>query len=84
MAQGVHGGYVYGSGNKVGEHILEFTVAHNLAVGNSYFTKKDNHLITYQSRGISTQIDYNLARRSNFRLVRDIKIIPGEEVVTQH
>ena len=82
--EGVHGGYVYGSGNKVGEHILEFTVAHNLAVGNSYFTKKDNHLITYQSRGISTQIDYNLARRSNFRLVRDIKIIPGEEVVTQH
>ena len=78
----VHGGYGYGLRNKEGEHILEFVVAHNLIVGNSYFTKKDNHLSTYQSVGI--QMDYILLRRSGFKLVRDIKVIPGEEVVTQH
>ena len=44
--EGVHG--MYDLKNKEGEHILEFTVAHNFVVGNSYFTKKDNHLITYQ------------------------------------
>ena len=44
----VHGGYGYSLRNKEGEHILEFAAAHNLVVGNSYFTKKDNHLITYQ------------------------------------
>ena len=82
--EGVHGGYGYGLRNKEGEHILRFAVAHNLVVGNSYFTKKDNHLITYQSSGINGQIDYTLLRRSNFKLVRDIKVIPGEEVVTQH
>ena len=79
-----HVGHGYGLRNKEGEHILEFVVTHNFVVGNSYFTKKDSHLITYQSGGISRQIDYTLARRSDFKLVRDIKVIPGEEVVTQH
>ena len=40
-----------------GEHILEYAVDHNLVLGNLYFTKKDNHLITNQSGGISSQID---------------------------
>ena len=70
--------------NKEGDHILGFVVAHNLVVGNSYFTKKDNHLITYQSGGISSQTDYILVRRSDFKLMRDIKAIPAEEVVTQN
>ena len=82
--KGVHGEYGYGLRNKEGEHILEFDVVHNLVAGNSYFTKKDNHLITYQSGGINSQIDYIPVRRSNFKLLRGIKAIPGEEVVTQH
>lgn len=45
----------YGLVNKEGEHILEFAVAHNLGFGNSYFTKKDNHLMNYQSGGISNK-----------------------------
>ena len=59
-------------------------VAHNLVVRNSYFTKKDNHLILYQSGGINSQIDCILVRRLDFKLVRDIKVILGEEMVTQH
>ena len=82
--EGVHGGNGYGLRNKEGEHIPEFAVAHNLVVGNSYFTKKDNHQITYQLRGVSSLTDYILVRRSDFKLVRDIKVIPGEQVVTQH
>lgn len=82
--EGIHGGHGYGDRNIEGERILEFAVAHNLVVGNSYFTKKDNHLITYQSGGFNSQIDYILVRRSDFKLVRDMKVIPGEEVVTQH
>ena len=82
--EGIHSGYGYDIRNKESEHILEFAIVHNLVVGNSYFTKKDNHLITYQSEGISSQTDYILVRRSDFKLVRDIEVIPGEEVVTQH
>ena len=82
--EGIHGGHGYGIRNKEGENILEFAVAHNLVVGNSCFTKKDSHLITYQSGGNSSQIDYVLVRKSDLKLVRDIKVIPGEEVLTQH
>ena len=45
---------------------------------------QDNHLITYHSGGNSSQIDYILVRKSDFKQVRNIKVIPGEEVVTQH
>ena len=51
------------------EHILEFTVAHNLILvlySYSYLTKKDNHLIIYQSGSVSSQIDYIFAIRSDF------------------
>ena len=82
--EGVYSGYSYGLRNKESEHIIEFAAAHNLVVGNSYFTKKDNHVTTYQSGGTSSQIDYILVRRSDFKLVRDIKVIHGEDVVTQH
>ena len=64
--EGVLGGYSYGLTNKESEHILEFAVAHNLVVGNSYFTKKDNHMITYPSGGINSQIDYIFVGRLDF------------------
>ena len=56
--EGVGGGYGYSLRNKEGEQILKFAVDDSLVVGNSYFTKKDNHLNTYQSGGINSQIDY--------------------------
>ena len=82
--EGVHGGHGYGLRNTEGERILEFAVAHNLVVGITHFHKKDNHLITYHSGGKSNQKDYILVRKSDFKQVRNIKVIPGEEDVTQH
>ena len=82
--EGVHGGHGYGLRNTKGEHILEFAVAHDLVVGNTHFHKKENHLITYQLGGNSNQIDYILVRKSDFKQVHNIKVIPGEEAVTQH
>ena len=84
MAEGVHGGYGYGFRNKEGENILEFAVAHNLVAGNSYFTKKDNHLTTYTNQVVLVVRYIILVRRLDFKLVSVIKVIPGEEVVTQH
>ena len=82
--EGVRGGHGYGLRNTEGERILEFAVAHDLVVANTHFHKKDNHLITYHSDGSSSQIDYILVRKSDFKQVRNIKVITGEEVVTQH
>ena len=80
----VHGGCGFGDRNTEGERILEFATANNLAVGNSWFQKDDNHLITYDSGGAKTQVDYILLRRADLKRVKNIKVIPGEECATQH
>ena len=49
--------------------------------------KKDNQLITYQSGGCSSQVDYtnfNKFQCNKFHLVKGIKFIPGEECIFQH
>ena len=63
--------------NTEGERILELAVEHDLVVGNTHFHKKDNHLITYHSGGNSSQINYILVRKSDFKEVRNIKVFPG-------
>ena len=55
---GVHGGFGYGERNEEGCTILEFAIAHDLVVANSFFKKSDAHLITFQSGGHNTQIDF--------------------------
>ncbi|GKG12838.1 craniofacial development protein 2, partial [Tanacetum coccineum] len=42
----VHGGFGYGVRNKEGRTILEFATAHDLLVVNSFFKKREAHLIT--------------------------------------
>ncbi|GJV61944.1 craniofacial development protein 2 [Tanacetum coccineum] len=64
---GVHGGFGYGVRNEEGRSILDFATAHDLAVVNSYFKKRDHHLITFQSGGRCTQIDYLLVRRGDLK-----------------
>ena len=82
--EGVHGGSGFGRGNLEGERILEFSVALNLVVPNSLFTKWDSHLLTYQSAENQNQIDYILVKQQNIKLVCDVKVIPNEEYLTQH
>ena len=78
--EGVHGGHGYGLRNTKGERILEFVVAHDLVVANTHFHKKDNHLINYHSGGNSNQIDYIHVRKSDFKQIFNIKVIPGENL----
>ena len=82
--EGVHGGAGYGERNADGERILDFAVANDLVIGNTFFVKRDNHLITYQSGNAKTQIDFILLRKKYQKLAKDIKVIPSEECVTQH
>ena len=42
--EGVHGGWGYGERNPEGDRLLEFAVANNLVIGNSFYVKRDNHL----------------------------------------
>ena len=46
--------------------------------------KRSSRLITYSSGDVNTQIDYMLMKTRDKKIVKDVKVIPGEEVFTQH
>jgi exonuclease III len=80
----VHGGFGYGEQNQEGENILNFAIAYDLIVANTFFRKKKSHLTTFSSGQHSSQIDYLLTRREERSNCMDCKVIHGECVVTQH
>ena len=82
--EGVHGGFGFGSRNKEGERLLEFGTATDMVVCNTLFRKRLSRLITYKSGGCQTQIDYILVRKSDRKVVKDVKVVSGEECVSQH
>lgn len=51
------GGQGYGTLNDEGESIVQLAQAHDLVVSNTFFTKRDEYLITYKSRRTRSQID---------------------------
>jgi hypothetical protein len=81
---GVHGGFRYGSRNQEGEGILNFALAYDLIVANTFFRKRVSHLVTFSSGQYCTQIDFILARREDRHVCLDCKVILGECVVPQH
>ena len=45
----VHGGYGFGERNEMGDAILDFAVGYDLAIANTFFKKRNVHLITFKS-----------------------------------
>ena len=82
--EGVHGGNGFGDRNAEAEAILEFATCFDLVVANTFFTKESQKLVTYESDGVSTVVDYVLATKNDMKDVKDVKVIPGEECVSQH
>jgi hypothetical protein len=80
----VHEGFGYGEQNQEEEDILNFAIAYNIMVANTFFRKKKSHLITFSSGQHSSQIDFVLTRRNERLNYMDCKDIPNECVVTQH
>ena len=56
----------------------------NLRVMNSYYRKRQEHLITYKRMGNESQIDYLLCRGHEELSIKNSKLIPGEACLTQH
>jgi len=75
---------VIGNRNNGGVSVLDFAVAYELLVGNSYFKKKENHSVAFKSGSIKTQIGYFLTRANNKRLCKDYKLIPSEYLGSLH
>ncbi|CAG9137733.1 unnamed protein product [Plutella xylostella] len=80
----IHGGHGYGTLNEAGKVILQTAMAFDLAIINSFFKKKPEHIITYKSGPASSQIDYILTNRAHIGRVKNCKVIPGECAITQH
>ena len=81
---GVHGGHGFGNRNEEGKDILEFSVAYDLMVTNTFFKKREEHLVTYKSGSSRTQIDFFLTRKRDRLACKDCKVIPGESLTSQH
>ncbi|XP_067125643.1 uncharacterized protein [Centruroides vittatus] len=80
----VHGGKRYGNRNFEGECVLQIATAYDLVAVNTYFDKCEERLITYKSVDHKRQIDYLLTRRTNLKRIKDCKVIPGEDLTSQH
>ncbi|KAL4192792.1 hypothetical protein AMTRI_Chr06g173720 [Amborella trichopoda] len=57
---------------QMGETILDFVMAYDLAIAKTYFKKRDEHLITYKIKKVD---------RPSWK---DCKVIPRESLTTQH
>lgn len=65
--QGIHRAFGFRVRNENGSSLLEFAIAHELVIVDSYFLKRDDNLITFRSGGHTTQIDYLLIRDRDIR-----------------
>ena len=78
----IHGGHGMGEINEEGELIIDFALAFDMAISNTFFT--NDEYVTYSSGGRLTQIDFLMCRRTHLTEVKNCKIIKGESVSTQH
>ena len=80
----MNNGYNYGARNVEGEEIFEFSQAYDMAIANTFFQKRDEQYISYKSGPNRTVIDYILIRRRDLKSKKNVMIIPGEAISTQH
>ena len=53
----IHGVFGYGSRNQEEEEVLDFVVAFDLLIGNTFFRKRESYLVAYSSGQHSSQIE---------------------------
>ena len=70
--------------NEDGDYVLEMAQSFELSCMNTCFQKTDKHLVTYESGGVESQIDYILVRGDDKSNVVDCKVILGEACAKQH
>ena len=81
---GFHGGHGFGERNEGGEAILDFAMACDLFLANTFFKKREEYVITYKTRSSKTQIDFLLMWKGDRITWKDCKVILGESLANQH
>ena len=59
----VHGGHGLDVVNEDGIQVLDFATAYEMRIMNTFYQKRRNHLVTYNSGGRESQIDYIMLRK---------------------
>ncbi|XP_009624302.1 uncharacterized protein [Nicotiana tomentosiformis] len=72
----VHDDFGFGDMIGGGTSLLNFTKDFELVIAKSSFMKREEHLVTFQSTVVKTQIDYLLLRRCD-RVVQGFQGYPG-------
>src|SRR5439155_6006616 len=70
--------------NEKREMLLEFGDAMQLVILNTWFQKDKSRLVTFESAGNRTVVDYVLVRKCDRTLVTNVKVAQNEECIPQH
>ena len=73
-----------GDRNDEGENIVETAMDFDLDIVNTFFEKKVNQFVTYNSGGRESQINVLMCRRCHLKEVINCKVINVEAVVAQY
>ena len=76
--------YWIGQINDRGIRLLDWAVDKGLHLMNACFQKRKIQLKTIRSGETETMINYVLVNNKCRSSIKDVKVIPGEEVVSQH
>ena len=79
----VHGGFRIWQINDGGVKLLDWSVSKGLCLMNMCFLTKKSQLITFRSCETETKINYILVNNKYRNSVKDAKVIPGEEIMSQ-
>ena len=81
----VYGGFGIAQINDGGIRLLDSVVGKGMRLMNTCFQKRKSRLITFRSGETEKMIDYILVNNKYRSSVKDVKVIPGEEIVmNQH
>ena len=80
----VHGGHGLGVRNEEGIKIMDFATAYQMRFMNTYYKKRENHLVTYNSGGRRSQIEFIMLRKEYAKECKNCKVLPKEAITTQH
>jgi len=73
----VHGGFSFEKRNELGNSILDFALSYNLILANTWFRKRESHLITFISGSSASPTDFFLTRKVYRGCCMDYKVVPG-------
>ena len=80
----VYGGFGIGQINDGEIRLLDWATGKGMRLMNTCFQKRKSRLITFRSGENKTIIDYILVNNMYRSSVKNVKVIPGEEIVSQH